>query len=152
MKKHHRKDLSSPLTLFYKLIFPALIIVGLSRATVACVIGRGLAWESVGTAMMLFAVALFLWWGCMRLKKVYIEKDELVISNYIKTIRLPLREMQDVRENRFININPVWLFLKNETVFGKKIMFMPPVRFTFFFAHPVVEDIRKMILFRVDEI
>jgi hypothetical protein len=152
MKNRHRKNLSSPLTLFYKLIFPALITIGSSSVTVACIIGRGLAWESVGTAVLLFAFTFFLWWDGMRLKKVYIEKDELVISNYIKTIRLPLREMQDVRENRIININPVWLFLKNETVFGKKIMFMPPVRFTFFFTHPVVEDLRKMILFRVDEI
>lgn len=88
----------------------------------------------------------------MRLKKVYIEKDELVISNYFKTIRLPLKEMQDVKENRFISPRHAWIYLKNESSFGNKIMFMPPLRFLLFFAHPTVEELQKMIMYRVDRI
>jgi len=88
----------------------------------------------------------------MRLKKVYIEDGELVISNYLKTIRVPLREMQEVKENRFISPRHAWIHLKNESPFGDKIMFMPPLRFLLLFAHPMVEELQKMIMYRVDRI
>ena len=95
---------------------------------------------------------IFLWWCCMRLKKVYIEKDELVISNYFKTIRVPLKEVQDVKENRFISPRHAWIYFKTESEFGDKIMFMPPLRFLLLFAHPTVEELQKMIMYRVDRI
>ena len=148
--KDHRKKLSSALTAFNKFIFPTVWVGGFAESTINLIIRGDSEWTS--SLLATIAGLIFFWLLSMPLKKVFIEKDELVISNYFKTIRLPLREIQDVKENRFINFNPVWLILKTECSFGKKIMFMPPIRFTFFFAHPVVEYLRKIIMYRIDEI
>lgn len=138
------------MTAFYKFVFPALWIGGFGAGTFQMILQNIPEWPAFLMATILGST--FLWWCCMRLKKVYIEKDELIISNYFKTIRLPLKEMQDVKENRFISPRHAWIFLKNESPFGSKIMFMPPLRFLLFFAHPTVEELQKMIMYRVDRI
>ena len=148
--KKNRKQLSSPMTPFWKFVFPSLWIGGFGNGTFQMAANGHPEWP--GFLLATIAGATFLWWGCFRLKKVYIETDTLVISNYIKTDRVPLSEMQDVKENRLINLNPVWLHLKNESKFGRKIMFIPPLRFNLFFTHPLVEELRKMIMYRVDRI
>ncbi len=148
--KNHRKQISSPLTPFYKFVFPSIWIGGFGTGIISRTTNNDLEWcsfliaFSMGTAL--------LWWLCMRLKKVYIENDKLVISNYFKTISVPLSEMQDVKENRFFSPRPAWIYLKSDCVFGSKIMFMPPLRFLLFFAHPTVEELQKIIMYRVDRI
>jgi hypothetical protein len=87
----------------------------------------------------------FMYWTCMVLKAVSVDDDFLYVSNYIKEISIPLSNIEDVTENRWINIHPVTIHLKSPSEFGDKIIFMPKVRvFAFFSSHPVVAELREL--------
>lgn len=87
----------------------------------------------------------FLYWTCMRLKAVSVDDDFLYVSNYIKEISIPLSNIHDVTENRWINVHPVTIHLKSPSEFGDKIVFMPKVRiFSFFSSHPVVAELKEL--------
>lgn len=87
----------------------------------------------------------FLYWSCMRLKAVSVDEDLLYVSNYLKEISIPLSNIYDVTENRWINIHPVTIHLKSPSEFGDKIIFMPKVRvFSFFSSHPVVAELKEL--------
>jgi hypothetical protein len=85
---------------------------------------------------------LFLYWGCMRLKRVDLDEDALYISNYLREVRVPLRDIEEVTENRWINIRPVTVEFRRDTDFGPRITFMPKTRWwSFWRAHPVVGEL-----------
>lgn len=87
----------------------------------------------------------FLYWTSMRLKAVNIDDEFLYVSNYLKEISIPLSNIDDVTENRWINIHPVKIHLKSPSEFGDKIIFMPKVRvFSFFSSHPVVAELQEL--------
>jgi hypothetical protein len=70
----------------------------------------------------------------------------LYISNYVREIVVPLANVAEVSENRWINIHPVTLAFYTDTELGSRIVFMPKVRwFAFWSSHPVVEDIRRAV-------
>jgi len=46
-----------------------------------------IAWV-IGTA--------FIYWSCVRLKKVAIEGSDLLVSNYLNTIRIPLENVEHI--------------------------------------------------------
>jgi len=88
--------------------------------------------------------AVFIWWTSMRLKRVRMDDQALYISNYVKEIVVPLSNVAEVGENRWINIHPVTVRFHSQTEFGSEITFMPKVRlFAFWSSHPVVAQIRK---------
>jgi len=67
----------------------------------------------------------------------------LYISNYAKEIAVPLANVAEVTENRWINIHPVTITFHSDTAFGSQIVFMPKTRwFGFWSSHPVVDEIR----------
>ena len=81
----------------------------------------------------------------MRLKRVCLDDKAIYISNYLKEIRVPLKNVIGVSENRWINIHPVTLTFRDETHFGLSVVFMPTVRFSFLSSHPVVSEIRMAV-------
>jgi hypothetical protein len=92
-------------------------------------------------AMTLGAGAFF-YWLSFPLKRVEIDDKALYVSNYREEIVVPLREIESVTENRWINIHPVTVHLYGETAFGGKIVFMPKSRwFMTIFAHPIVAEL-----------
>jgi len=98
-------------------------------------------------AFLLFWMAgtVFIWWQSSRYKVVHVDRDFLYVSNYLKEIVIPLSEISNVTESRFINAHPVTIHLSSPSEFGNKIVFMPTVRmFSMFSSHPVVAEIKRL--------
>lgn len=148
------RPISSLMTFFYKFIFSSLWIAGFGMGTVSLWLGKmrdKFGNQPPANDQWLFLVmwitgSLFIYWGCVRLKRVRLDDKTLYISNYLEEIRVPLENVASVSENRWINIHPVTFTFKNETRFGSSVVFMPRVRlFSFFSSHPIVSEIREAI-------
>ena len=140
MRKQTKERISSRLTFFYKYIFTIVWIGGFSFGTLITFYeGSDIRWISL---IILIACLIFIWWSVARLKYLAIENEYLIISNYLKTIRVPISEIKEVTENIYIGMHPVWIKFKTSTIFGKKIMFIPKFVFLFFESHPIVDDLK----------
>ena len=81
-------------------------------------------------------------WG-VRLVRVVMTDRELRISNYRREIVVPLGDIDQVTENRWVNVHPVTVHFVRRTDFGHRIVFMPKVRpFALFSSHPIVAELR----------
>jgi len=147
------RTLSSAQTFLMKFVFPVLWIGGFAAGTTAMFLAGEGQYDGAGQPppsemkwiflLVTLAGSAFIYWCCVRLKRVSIDGSSLVISNYLKEIVVPLRELERVSENRWINIHPVTLSFRRETDFGRSVVFMPRMRlFSFLSSHPVVEEIR----------
>jgi hypothetical protein len=82
----------------------------------------------------------FVWFFGFR--RVRLDDNNLYVSDYRKEITIPLSEIADVTENRWLNAHPVTISLRNPTEFGDKIVFMPTLKyFVFFTGHPIVGEL-----------
>jgi len=146
------RTLSSAMTLVFKVIFPSVWIGGFAVGTAQLFVlshdstGRplpeGLKWTFLA---ILLAGGSFIWWYCVRLKRVRTDGTALYVSNYLKEVRVPLAEVVNVTENRWLNIHPVTLEFRLPTLFGQRIVFMPKSRpLLFLRSHPVVDELRTM--------
>ena len=147
------RTISSRLTFFYKYIFSAVWITGFGSGTASMFLSGTHFRDKAGIPqppemrwqfLMAWIVgSLFIWWGCSRLKRVRLDDKALYISNYLEEIEVPLQEVSDISENRWINIHPVTLTFKNRTQFGSSAVFMPTAHFSIFSSHPIVAEIRR---------
>lgn len=139
-----RQTLSSGQTLLMKLVLPVLWIAGFAAATVLLFTADGPAPPPLKWLVLGVAVAGGLsWysWG-VRLKRVAIDDEWLYASNYAREVRIALRDIDQVSENRWVNIRPVTVSFRRDTGFGHRIIFMPPVRWWgFWHPHPVVREL-----------
>lgn len=87
------------------------------------------------------------YWYLLRLKKVYLDGNEFIISNLSKEIRLNINDVEKVTGSIFMNPEFAWLHLKSPSEFGNKIQFMPPQRFfkLGFSWHPIVDELNVLI-------
>jgi hypothetical protein len=144
-----RRRLSSLQTFFTKFIFPAFWLTLWGVFTIATFLGRMAGANDKGKWILpvtWFVGAGFLYWFCGRLKKVSVDENFLYVSNYFKELAIPLSEIFDVTENRWVNTNSVTIHFARPTEFGSKIVFMPTIRvFGFFSSHPVVEELQELV-------
>ena len=90
--------------------------------------------------------ALFFYWSCMRLKRVRLRGDILLISNFETEIEVPLGDVERVSGSLLVNPELVWLRFRRSTEFGTKVVLMPPIRFFHGFTrHPLVEELQEML-------
>jgi hypothetical protein len=142
--------LSSLQTIYMKFVFPTVWIGGFATGSIFLLLTPGLD-PNAAFLKVLFPIAtvigaLFIWWTCMRLKRVRMDSRSLYISNYRTEIVVPLREVAEVTENVWLNIHPVTVKFLHETEFGSKVVFIPTQRwFAFWSSHPVVDKIRDAV-------
>ena len=130
------EELSSRLTFFYKFVFPTLWIGVFALVTLLMFVApeasrskedvREIRWLFL--AVTVVGAALF-YWACMRIKRVFLDRRELVISNYRRTIRVPLRDVERVSASLLMSPELIWLHLRRPTELGSRIVFMPKQRF-----------------------
>lgn len=128
--------LSSRWTPFYKFVAPALAAVGLGfgvwsalrrpgEAPVPGGFPPALAWLSA--AAMALLIGGLIWWSVARLKRVVLVGDELVISNYVVEIRVPLTAIESISKRSTTNPKRYTVAFAEPTEFGRTITFMPPM-------------------------
>jgi hypothetical protein len=147
-----RKRISSSWTYFYKRIFPALWIIGFGTLTVWLWIGNwkgqgvqpgGLRWIAL---LAWGGGAGFLLWYSRMLKEVWLYEDQLIVSDYYAEERVPLRQVEEVKETRFWNPKLIRLRLRRAGRWGNCIAFIAPLRFQFVFMdHPLAGELRALV-------
>jgi hypothetical protein len=146
-------ELSSGWTFWTKFILPVIWISGFGLGTVAIWFDdfHGLGNEPPPLAMKFWFLGLslagssFLLWSCAGLKRVRVKQRQLVISNYIREICVPLTAVRDVSQNRWLNGRPVTIYLRGATAFGDRVTFMPKhyVVFRFWRVDPIVDELKQ---------
>src|SRR4051794_2372636 len=103
------RNFSSSMTIVYKAIFPAVWLTMFGVGAVAQIAtSRPGAWGFVAVALAGLAV---FWWLLLPLKTIAVDGDELVIGNFLRTIRVPLSDVVEVEDHRFINPRTMSLVL-----------------------------------------
>jgi hypothetical protein len=150
------RTLSSAQTFVMKFVFPVAWIGGVAAATLSLFFSpnslhggdgrtpdRDVKWFAL-VAMLVGAV--FIWWACARLKRLRMDAKALYISNFFTEIVVPLTNVSEVTENRWVDSHPVTIRFHSETEFGSQVTFMPKIRwFGFWSSHPVVDEIRRAV-------
>ena len=138
------KQLSSSSTFFDKYLFFPIWCGWLGYSTIMLYIKNDPK-KYTWFLMWLFG-SLLIFTFTHNLKKVIINGDKLVVSNFLKTINIPISEISYIRENRVINIHPISIYLKNPTDFGSKITFIPVSRWYLpFGTHPIYKELDALI-------
>jgi len=145
--------LSSAQTFFMKFVLPPVWITGFGMGAMGLWMGdlhanHGMAPPDFMKWQFLLAWVLgstFILWSCARLKRVRLDGGRLFVSNYLRESSVPLAMIDEVTENRWLNIRPVTLRFRGATDFGDRICFMPKARwFPFWRPHPIVEELRQL--------
>jgi len=143
--------LSSRMTFFNKVFVPILYIIGFAGGTLAISLARRAAPNAPGPTPLLFIIFLGLggvavYWSTVRLKYVRMDDRFLYVSNGLREIEVPLRDVTGVTYNRWTRTHLVTLEFAHDTEFGERIVFMPSVRaFAFWSVHPVVAEIEAAV-------
>ena len=92
-------------------------------------------------------VAASIYWFYVRLKRVAIDSEGLVISNYVREVRVPWRDVIQVTGNRWKKTHQVTITFDHDIGFGTSIVFMPKFRFLWpGQEHPIAQELRDLIL------
>jgi hypothetical protein len=142
------RKLSSKWTFFLKFVFPPLI---------ALIYGGGILafrywppktrmlWEAA--ASWAFGVGLVVW-VVAPLKRVrLVDNTTLLVSNFRSEIAIPVTEVERVSQDQWLrNGRPITLHLRSETLFGRRVMFIPPLRQQRAFGREseVVDEVRQL--------
>lgn len=123
--------LSSSLTLAIVLFLPVIWFVFFGSLTlfILATDPEDLPFTNATTIKMSM-VASFLFFGfiiyksLMKLKRVELEDTQLFVTNYFKTITLPVTRISKISEHRLFGIILVTLVVDNKSMFGRKIRFI----------------------------
>ena len=133
--------ISSAKTFLVKFILPC-VIVGM-MAFGATMGGRGI-WPFFFPLIVMVAVSIY-WYYC-RLKKVTVEEDGLVISNFVREIRVPWRDIVEVTGSRWVSTRQITVRFDRDFGFGTSIIFMPKTRILWpGQEHPAAQELRDLI-------
>ncbi len=147
------EDLSSKLTFFYKFVFPTMWIGMFALGTLLMFVApdsfegdgdlREMRWLFLGATLV---GTTFIYWACMRVKRVSLANREFVISNYRQTIRVPIRDVERVSSSVLMNPKLIWLHFRRPTEFGSRIVFMPKQRFFGGYTrHPLAKRLNELL-------
>lgn len=139
-----RKRLSTRLTFFWKYIFSTVWFFGFGTATLIELINGG----ELGIVFVLaFAFgSLLIYYIFVRAQKVEITNKYLYVSDFRKTVKIPLTNITYVADNVIFKPRPIFIKFKEDTEFGKQIMFIAYTQpFLFYSTHPAVNEIRSRV-------
>lgn len=135
--------MSSAWTFCYKFIVPALWAVAIGVAAISTftnervVVAIAVVWAVAGVALLRV---------CVPLKRVSLEDDALLVSNFRTEWRIPYSLIADVTQNRWIKLRPISIRLTRDVGCGETVVFMPYVRLRWRFRDedPEVEELRGL--------
>jgi hypothetical protein len=132
--------LSSRWTPFYKFILPLFVLGGLGvgawqayahpeSVKMPAGIGVEYGWMLI-VALMVFAVGM-IWWTVAPLKRLELDDNELLISDYRVEIRVPLTSVASISGPSKTNPQLYTVTFEDSTEFGARIAFLPPMDYSF---------------------
>jgi hypothetical protein len=135
-------EISSKLTIFFKFIFPGFWICVFGYCFIrAFILGHSIKWFF----LFIWLIGIFFSYRFLiPLKQVRIDGNDLIVTNFSKRISISTKSIEKVDEMVF-SIHPVFVIFKNETEFGKRIIFMPKKIISFGGSHPVVKLLQSLI-------
>jgi hypothetical protein len=151
------EHLSCKSTFGDKFIWAPFVIFGYWPIALAFAWSR-LDWQGlVMLAIPWSIVSVYFYCTLIRLKKVTISGSKLIVSNYRKEISIDLSDIDSAGGSVFLNPEMVWINLKKETEFGKRIIFAPKQRSTFSICtgltkHPLVAKLNSVCSIAGDEL
>jgi hypothetical protein len=81
----------------------------------------------------------------MRYKKVSVDERFLYVSNYRKEIEISVSNIDNVTEIKWIRTRPITIHLKNDSEFGRKIVFTPKLDgFRIFADNPLIAELKEL--------
>jgi len=132
------------LTLIFKAIFPLAVMVAFAVSVSWAIAGAGPR-DVVYSGVWLIGLG-FVLWTCGPLKHVSIDQTELCVSGFLRKMRVPLANIADVSENRWLNVRPIRVRFDIKTPFGNSIVFVPEPRWGVGMRspHPIVAELRAL--------
>lgn len=133
--------ISSETTIFWKIIFPWVFII----FTVCYAIPSALF--EMKYIVLLFSIicSIILWKLFGAIKKVTILDQEMIVSNYIKKVRIPLSDICEIKHKFLANKHRIELKLKKSSTFGSSILFIPAGVWWPYKTHPLVDEIKSLL-------
>jgi len=151
-----RRRISSGSTFIQKFIVPPLVVFvfagGFRNIYLAQQTDPARVGFSPNELVSFFAVAFVIfgaryWRSHLPLKAVEMDNEALYISNFLREIRVPFRDIEDVRQGFWMTRQRVRIRLRTRTEFGQRILFMPRLRwFALWDRHPIVGELRMVML------
>ncbi len=134
--------LSSRATPFYRFFTPlAWFLLWLFLAPF---IDAATARYEIFLAVAVLGACLFFWHGS-RLRKVILDGDTLVISNYSRDVSVPLTSISQVKGSRWAKTKDVIITFDHDIGFGDKVVFVPKTRWLWpWQEHPIAAEMRKL--------
>lgn len=127
-------ELSSALTPIFKFFFPFLALFCFAISIFLRYWITAIPFAVAAGATILLA---------SRLKRVFVSDDDLVLTNYFRSARVPRAAIALIQERRLLSIRPVWIHFSTITPFGRDVAFIPRVSIVpLWKAHPVVRLLR----------
>ncbi len=151
------KDLNSAWTFFFKYPFPILWIGLFGYGTLQLllhpeeVVFNGVKGGATPAhrALLLIIYGLGSWFLlrlAIPLKRVQLDGKKLLVSNYIVEREIPINQVAEVRQNRWLNLRPVIITFRTSTPFGNRIAFIPQGSFQVMFwkEDKIVNELRRL--------
>ena len=139
------QGMNSSMGFFYKFIFTPSWIVLFGTGAYIAFIRKG----NIEVVFMWLVGTSLLYLFCGRLKRVCFSPSVkmLYVSNFFKMIEIPFDDIVKISGSLMLRPELVFIRLKRDTAFGRRIYFMPKFRFLGGYSeHPIAEELRKNIL------
>lgn len=79
----------------------------------------------LGFSFLTMFIGVIVFWLCFPLKKVEIENNTLLVSNFIKKIQIPISEISHFEGPDISSLRRIKIFLKIKSEFGDVVIFSP---------------------------
>lgn len=125
------RRISSSATLFLKVFLPTFWLVFFGAFTVAALISGSSKtplfgnWIFKAGVLGFFAAgALILYFTLMQLKRVEFDQHYLYVTNYFRTVRYLINDIDCITETNLALVHLGHIYLKAPGIFGRKITFL----------------------------
>ena len=125
------RRISSSASLFLKIFFPTFWLVFFGSFTIAILISSdekdpifGSIYFKIGVILFFLMGALILYFTFMQLKRVEFDREYLYVTNYFKTVRYKLEDIEYISETNLVLAHLGHVHLKAPGIFGRKFTFL----------------------------
>jgi len=139
-----RRILSSPYTVVWKFIFPAIWICGFGAGAITAAASHTDANRWVFPSVWIVGSAWLLWFA-LRLRRIAISGDTLYISTYFREISVPLSQICRFTQSYMSRPQIIALHSDRDTALGRKFVFVAPGWPRIISRHPLVIELEERI-------